>query len=140
MRKVFWQPVHSSVIDIRNGPLCVQLSLDAKPHLFELIANIFAVRPWPVNRIIAPPRIDVPMTVIDRLAGGPAIVNDDVEALGTGGGGDRPTESGQERAYRTGERVREVTHAGMVRFGHEQNVTLADRVDVEKGDGFVGLD
>ena len=115
-------------------------SLDPKPHLLELVAGVFAVGPWPVDRIIVPPWNDVPMTVIDRLASGPAVVDDDVEALGAGGGGDGPTKSRQERADRAGERVREVAQAGVVRFGHEQRVALADRVDVEKGDGFVGLD
>ena len=49
-------------------------------------------------------------------------------------------EPGQERADRAGERVGEVGQAGIVRLGNEQSVAVDDRVDVEKGDGFVGLD
>ena len=110
MRNALWQLVHVSVIDIRRGPLCVQLSLDAEPHLLKLITGVFAVRPGPVDGIIAPARNDVPVTVIDRLTGGPAIVNDDVEASGTGGRSDGPAESRQERAYCPSERVRKIAY------------------------------
>ena len=47
----------------------------------------------------------MPVAVIDRLAGGLAVVDDHVEAVGAGGRADGPAESGQERARGGGEGV-----------------------------------
>src|SRR3954462_6260415 len=53
----------------------VQLALDAEAHLAELVADVFAVGPGPVDGVVVEPGDDVPVTVVDGLAGGAAVVD-----------------------------------------------------------------
>ena len=64
----------------------VQLAFNSRSHLAELVADVFAVGPGPVDGVVVEAGDDVPVAVIDRLAGGPAVVDDDVEPVGAGGG------------------------------------------------------
>jgi hypothetical protein len=124
----------------RERQLLVQLPLNAKRHLAEFVAHVFAVGPRPVHGVAAKAWNEMPVTVVDRLPGGVTVVHDDIKTLGTGGGNDCPSKSGQESADRAGERVGKVCQPGKMCFGHEQSVTLIDRVDVEKCDRFICLD
>ena len=98
------------------------------------------MRPGPVDGVVVEARDDVPVTVIDRLAGGLAVVDDHVEPVGAGGRADGPAEPGQERAGGRGDGVGELAQVGVMGPGHEQGVAAIDRIDVEEGDGLGRLE
>ena len=52
--------------------------------------------PGPVDGIAVEAGDEVPVAVVDGLAGGPAIVDDHVQPVGAGGGLNRPAEARQE--------------------------------------------
>jgi hypothetical protein len=78
--------------------------------------------------------------VVNRLTGDPAVVDDDVETFSAGGRGDCPAKPRQKRTDLAGELVRELGENRMVCLGQEQSVPLANRVDVQNGNGCLGLD
>ena len=83
----------------------IQFALDAEFHLAELVADIGAMRPGPVDGVVGKAWDDVPVAMIDRLAGGLAVVDDHVEPVGPRGRADGPAEPGQERAGGRGDGV-----------------------------------
>ena len=76
----------------------LQFTLDAKFHLTKLVADIGTMRPWPADLVVGEAWDNVPVAMIDRLAGGLAIVDDHVEPVGPRGRADGATQAGQERA------------------------------------------
>ena len=98
------------------------------------------MRPGPVDRVVSKARDDVPVAMIDRLAGGLAIVDDHVEPVGPRGRADGSAQPGQKRADRGGHGLRELAQMSVMSLGHEQRVAAIDRIDVEEGHGFGRLE
>jgi hypothetical protein len=91
--------------------------------------------PRPVDRVVMEARNDMPVAMIDRLAGGSAVVDDHVESVRTCGRPDRSAEPGQERADVRGDCLGQLAEMGMVGFGHDQSVAVDDRIDVQERHG-----
>jgi hypothetical protein len=117
----------------------VELALDSKSRLPQLIAGVLAMGPRPVDGVVVESRDDVPVTVVDSLACGSAIVHDDVESVGASGRGDGPAESGKKRADSGSDRVIQVAEAFDMLFGDEERMAVIDGVHVEKRHGLGGL-
>jgi hypothetical protein len=111
----------------------MNLSLNPKPHLAQLITDIFPLRPRPVDRVVLEAWDDMPMAMIDGLAGRSALVDDHIEALGAGGGLDRPAQPRQQRARVRGQRLGQLAKLSEVRLGHHQRVPGTDRMNVQEG-------
>ena len=96
--------------------------------------------PRPVHCVVDEPWDDVPVAMIDGLAGDLAVVDDHVQSVGPRGRADGPAQSGQERARGRGNGVREVAQMGVVSPGYEQGVAAIDRIDIEEGHGLGRLE
>ena len=84
-----------------------------------------AVRPRPVDGVVIEAWNKMPVAMIDRLPGGPAVVHDDVKSMGAGGRDDGPSKSWQEHAN-TGRRdSREHLPASHSVLWDQQSVTVA---------------
>ena len=80
-------------------------------------------------------RNDVPVAMIDRLAGGSAVVDDHVESVRTGGCSNRSAEPWQERADVRGDGLGQFAQMGVVRLGHDQRVAVDNRIDIQERHG-----
>ncbi len=98
------------------------------------------MRPGPVDRVVDEPGNEVPVAMVNRLAGGSAVVDDQVEAVGPGRGEDGSGEPGHQPRRLGREVVGQVGQSRVVGLGHEQDMPTDDRVDVEEGDRVVGLE
>jgi hypothetical protein len=129
-----------SVIEAGRTLRRIQFALDGEFHLTEFVADIGRVGPGPVNRVVAKPWNDVPVAMIDGLAGGVAIVDDHIQAVSPGGRADGSAQPGQKRADGGGYSLRELAEMSVMSLGHEQSVAAIDRIDVEEGHGFGRLE
>ena len=112
-----------------------QLPLDAEPHLVQLVAGVRRMGPRPVDGVVIEPRNDVPVAMIDGLAGGATVVDNHVESVSAGRSGDGPAQPGQAALRSKRRPTREARSGSMVRLGYEQRVSVADRIDVKKRHG-----
>ncbi len=106
-----------------------KLALDSEPHLAQFVANVLALRPGPVDGIVVESRDDVPVTVVDRLAGDAPVVHDHIECRCTGRNGDRPAQARQERAGMGGEVFGQIGQSRVMGSGQKQRVAAVDRVE-----------
>ena len=95
----------------------------------------FPCRPGPADRIVGEAGDDVPVAMVNLLAGDGAVVDDHVEPLGARGGLDGTAEPGEKRAGVGGDLVRELFQVRVVRAWYEERMTRIERVDVEEDHG-----
>src|SRR5690242_5029113 len=86
----------------------MELLLDAELHLAQLVADVSALGPGPIDGIILEAGDDVPVDVVDRLARGTTVVDDHIQPVGARGGPDRAAEAGQEGGDVRGEIIGEL--------------------------------
>jgi hypothetical protein len=110
----------------------IQFAFDAEFHLTKLVADIRSMGPGPVDRVIGKARDDVPVAMVDGLAGGLAIVDDHIEPVGTRRGPDCPAQTRQQRADGSGHRIGNLAQLSVMRPGHHQGMAAIDRIDVKK--------
>jgi hypothetical protein len=123
----------------RSSGLCragferrIQFAFDAKFHLIKLVADIWSMGPGPVDRVIGKAWDDVPVAMVDGLAGGLAIVDDHIEPVGTRRGPDCAAQTRQKRADGSGHRIGNLAQLSVMRPGHHQGMAAIDRIDVKK--------
>ena len=78
--------------------------------------------PGPVDRVVVEARNDVPVAMIDGLAGSLAVVDDHVEPFGAHGRTDSPAEPGQELPSGRGDRVGQIAQVGEMGPRYEQGM------------------
>jgi hypothetical protein len=129
-RDALWSALRAAWPELR-----IQFAFDEVFHLAKLVASVGTMRPGPVDGVVSEARDDVPVAMIDGLAGGLAIVDDHVQPVGTRGRADGSAQPGQERADRGSHGLRKLAQMSVMSPGHEQRVAAIDRINVEKGHG-----
>jgi hypothetical protein len=114
------------------GTADLKLPLDPKSHLIQLIPNVLALWPRPVDWIVVEPRYDVPVSVIDCLTGGAAVVHDDIETASASRNRNCLAQVRQERPEMRGELVGQLGHSDVMRFRQKQSVARVDWMDIQE--------